>query len=101
MERIGLPTENDDAINRQYLNDNALCKTGNVFDGKKLIVSNIAEPRNADDAVSKRYLKSALSELAYAVYSNVHKGRDSLLSSAEWDNQVNRSVSWKELFNSI
>lgn len=56
MERIGLPAENDDAINRQYLNENALCKTGNVFDGKKLIISNIAEPRNVDDAVSKRYL---------------------------------------------
>jgi len=102
LQKVGTPEALDDAVNVAYFQEYSMdqTKTGD-FDAKKRRITNLKIPSEIDDAVSKRYLKTVLSELGYVVYKSLmkQKGRSSELESPEqWKGKVLES-SWENLFN--
>lgn len=94
---VGDPVLPTDAVSLKYLKSNVLCKKGNIFEGSKLVISNIAQPVQIDDAVSKRYLKEVLGDLGFTIYSKIRKSRTNMSVESEWKAKVLES-SWSELF---
>jgi hypothetical protein len=103
LQKVGTPEEPDDAINIAYFQEYSMdkTKTGD-FDAKKCKITNLGIPSDLDDAVSKRYLKTVLSELGYVVYKSIMKkgARSRLVSPEQWKSKVLES-SWENLFNEI
>lgn len=98
MKRVGKPRTNVDAVNLEYFKGNTIFKSGNDFSADNKRITKLAKPRDLDDAVSKRYLKTVLSELGYVVYQSVNKGRAAMVSKDMWKEKVLEST-WEELFN--
>lgn len=97
---VGDPKDLQDSVTVRYMNSNAICKVSNAikqFDGKGNIITNVAQPMQLDDVVTKRYLKEVVANLGYAMYSNLNKGRAALTPPDQWKAQV-LSTSWDDLF---
>lgn len=100
LVNVAHPLDPNDAATLGFVKKNGMFleNTDGGFNAKNNVISNVAKPQHMDDVVSKRFLKEALADLSYALYSYLHRtDRVSIIHRDLWKAKVFES-SWDELF---
>lgn len=100
IANIASPKNDGDAVNLKYLHNYSLVRHKKEFNAKNNRIVNLSDPLTSNDAVNYKYLINHLSELAYAIYNQLHKNSRKKVDITDWNNKIAKgNFKWDELFS--